>query len=183
MKLSDGEKLIILMLSELYEKLGVEGEIEPDFIKSAIFGNQLWGLKWKYSGIPFEESEDPEVVKEVVDILDMWSFIEYAYSRLTEVEKKQLEIDAAPFGKEPKFRGFDGNHEGEYMGTAMFLVNDLERFQEFKGRDFNSHIQLVELYNRMLEAFKPIRKTLINKPMNLEDLTKILKAQIHPSRR
>ena len=58
MKLSDGEKLIILMLSELYEKLGVEGEIEPDFIKSAIFGNQLWGLKWKYSGIPFEESED-----------------------------------------------------------------------------------------------------------------------------
>ena len=33
MKLSDGEKLIILMLSELYEKLGVEGEIEPDFIK------------------------------------------------------------------------------------------------------------------------------------------------------
>ena len=125
----------------------------------------------------------PEVVKEVVDILGMWSFIEYAYSRLTEAEKKQLEIDAAPFGKEPKFRGFDGNHEGEYMGTAMFLVNDLERFQEFKGRDFNSHMQLVELYNRMLEAFEPIRKTLTNKPMNLEDLTKILKAQIHPSMR
>jgi translation elongation factor TU len=121
MKLSDGEKLIILMLSELYEKLGVEGEIEPDFIKSAIFGNQLWGLKWKYSGIPFEESEDPEVVKEVVDILDMWSFIEYAYSRLTEAEKKQLEIDAAPFGKEPKFRGFDGNHEGEMNGEQKWV--------------------------------------------------------------
>lgn len=183
MKLSDGEKLIILMLSELYEKLGVEGEIEPDFIKSAIFGNQLWGLKWKYSGIPFEESEDPEVVKEVIDILDMWSFIEYAYSHLTEEEKKQLEVDAAPFGKDPTFRGFDGNNESEYMGTAMFFVNELGRFQEFKGRDFNSHMQSVELYNRMLEAFEPIRKTLTNKPMNLEDLTKILKAQIHPSMR
>lgn len=182
MKLSDGEKLIILMLSELYEKLGVEGEIEPDFIKSAIFGNQLWGLKWKYSGIPFEESEDPKVVKEVVDILDMWSFIEYAYSHLTPEQKKQLEIDAEPFG-DPKFRGFDGNNESEYMGTAMFLVNDLERFQEFKGRDFNSHMQVVEIYNRMLNAFEPIRKTLTNKPMSVEDLTKILKSQIHPSMR
>jgi uncharacterized protein YfbU (UPF0304 family) len=66
---------------------------------------------------------------------------------------------------------------------AMFLVNDLERFQEFKGRDFNSHMQLVELYNRMLEAFEPIRETLTNKPMNLENLTSILKAAIHPSRR
>ena len=183
MKLSEGEKLIVLMLSELYEKLGVEGEIEPDFIKSAIFGNQLWGLKWKYSGIPFEESEDPEVVKEVVDILDMWSFIEYTYSHLTEAEKKQLEIDAAPFGKEPKFIGFDGNNETEYMGTAMFLVNDLERFQEFKGRNFNSHMQVVEIYSRMLETFEPIRENLTNKPMSVDDLTKILKAQIHPSRR
>lgn len=181
MKLSDGEKLIILMLSELYEKLGVEGEIEPDFIKSAIFGNQLWGLKWKYSGIPFEESEDPEVVNEVVDILDMWSFIEYSYSHLTPEQKKQLEIDAKPFGKDPKFRGFDGNNETEYMGTAMFLVNDLERFQEFKGRVFNSHMQVVKVYNRMLKTFEPIRKTLTNKPISLEDLTKILKAQIHPS--
>lgn len=183
MKLSDGEKLIILMLSELYEKLGVEGEIEPDFIKSAIFGNQLWGLKWKYSGIPFEESEDPEVVKKVVDILDMWHFIEYAYYNLTESEKQQLKIDAEPFGEEPKFSGFDGNNEAEYMGTAIFLVNDLERFQEFKGRDFNSHMQSVELYNRMLEVFEPIRVTLRNKPMSLENLTSILKAQIHPSKR
>ena len=44
MKISDGEKLIILMLSELYEKLGVDGEIEPDFIKSAIFSDQLGGI-------------------------------------------------------------------------------------------------------------------------------------------
>ena len=44
-------------------------------------------------------------------------------------------------------------------------------------------MQSVELYNRMLEAFEPIRKTLTNKPMNLDDLTKILKAQIHLSMR
>ncbi len=183
MKLSDGEKLIILMLSELYEKLGVEGEIEPDFIKSAIFSDQLWGLKWKYSGIPFDESEDPAIVKEVVDILDMWSFIERAYSQMSDEQKEKLEVDAAPFGKDPKFQGFDGNNETEYMGTAMFLVNELERFQEFKGRSFNSHCPSIEMHHRMLEIFEPIRRKLSNGPLSLDDLTKILKEKVHPSER
>src|SRR5690625_2625243 len=129
MKISDGEKLIILMLSELYEKLGVEGEIEPDFIKTAIYSDQLWGIKWKYSGIPFEESDDPSIVKEVVDILDMWSFVERTFKELDAEEKIKLKADGASFGDDPKFRGFDGNNETEYMGTAMFLVNELERFQ------------------------------------------------------
>jgi uncharacterized protein len=175
MKLSDGEKLIILMLSELYEKLGVEGEIEPEFIKSAIFSDQLWGLKWKYSGIPFEQSEDPAIVKEVVDILDMWSFIERAHRQLTEEQKARLELDSQPFGKDPKFQGFDGNNETEYMGTAMFLVNELERFQEFKGRSFNSHCPTIDRHRRMLKVFEPIRKNLEYDPMSLDDLTKILK--------
>ena len=183
MKLTDGEKLIVLMLSELYEKLGVNGEIEPDFIKSAIFSDQLWGIKWKYSGIPFEESEDPEIVKEVVDILDMWSFIECAYSQLDEDQKAKLEADVPYFGKDPKFVGFDGNNETEYMGTAMFLVNELERFQEFSGRSFNCHSPSIEGYRRMLSAFEPIRKTLSYEPLNLEQLTTILNEKAHPSRR
>jgi len=74
MKFTDGEKLIILMMSEVYEKLGINGEIDPEFIKSAIFNDKLWGLRWKYSGIPFEEAEDPQIVKEVVDILDNVEF-------------------------------------------------------------------------------------------------------------
>jgi uncharacterized protein len=183
MKLSDGEKLIILMLSELYEKLGVEGEVEPEFIKSAIFSDQLWGLKWKYSGIPFEESEDPEIVKEVVDILDMWSLIERAYSQLSEAQKKELEIAAEPFGKDPMFNGFDGNNETEYMGTANFLVNELERFVEFKGRSFNSHSPSIDTHHRMLKVFKDIRKKLAYEPMSVDDLTKILKEKVHPTRR
>ena len=76
MKVTDGEKLILLMLSELYDSLKVQGEIEPDFIRSAIFSDKMWSIPWKYSGIPFEHEETPELVKEVLNILDMWSFIE-----------------------------------------------------------------------------------------------------------
>lgn len=183
MKLSDGEKLIVLMLSELYEKLGIEGEIEPDFIKSAIFSDQLWGIRWKYIGIPFEESEDPPIVKEVVDILDMWSFIEHAYNELTDEDKAKVEKAADPFGRDPKFQGFDGNNETEYMGTAMFLVNELERFEEFKGRSFNCHHPSIDMHRRMLEIFEPIRKRLSFGRLSLNDLTAILRAKAYPSMR
>ena len=183
MKLTDGEKLIVLMLTDLYEKLGVEGEIQPDFIKSAIFNDHLWAVPWKYSGIPFERSDDPPVVREVVDILDMWSFIEHAYSELTEEQKEKLAKDAAPFGENPRFQGFDGNNESEHMSTAMFLVNELERFQEFQGRSFNCHCPSIDGHRRMLSAFEPIRVTLHAGPLSLGQLTKILRERMHPSRR
>lgn len=180
MKLSDGEKLIILMLSELYEKLGIDGEVEPEFLKSAIFSDQLWGIRWKYSGIPFDDAEDPKIVKEVVDILDMWSFIERSYAELHDDQKAQLEKEADPLGKDPKFRGFDGNNESEYMGTAIFLVNELDRFSEFKGRGFNCHHPSIDTHRRMLEVFEPMRRRSSFGLLSLDDLTAILTAMVHP---
>lgn len=183
MKISDGEKLIILMLSEMYDKLGVDGEIDPDFIRSAIYSDNLWGIRWKYTGIPFEEQNDPQIVKEVIDILDMWSFIEHGYEHLSEEEKAYVEKQAAPFGKDPKFTGFDGNNESEYMGTAHFIVDDLDRFESFKGRDFNSHCPSIDAHRRMLAVFEPIRKTLISKPLSAENIVEILIEKTHPSYR
>lgn len=183
MKLSDGEKLIILMLTEIYGKLQVHGETDPDFLRSAIFNDHLWGIRWKYSGIPFEPADDPPVVREVVDILDMWAFIEHAYSKLDEEQKLALTRNAAPFGENPRFYGFDGNNETEHMSVAMFLVNQLDRFQEFKGRSFNCHHPSLENHRRMLAIFEPLRGTLVNGPLALEQLTSVLRARVNPSGR
>lgn len=183
MKITDGEKLILLMLSEIYDKLGVDGEVEPDFIRSAIFSDNTWSIPWKYVGIPFEEQDTPEVVKEVLDVLDMWSMIERSYDNLSKEEKEWVEKEAAPFGKNPKFPGFDGNNESEYMGAASFLVNDLDRFEEFKGRSFNSHCPSIDSYRRMLTAFKPILRNLNFQPLSPQDIVDILKEQIHPENR
>lgn len=183
MKITDGEKLILLMLSEVYEQLDLKGEIDPKFIKEAIFSNNLWALPWKYSGIPFEDQEDPRIVREVLDILEMWSFIEYSYAQLDAEKKSWLEKEAAPFGKDPKFPGFDGNNESEYMGTASFIVNELERFEEFKGRRFNSHSSSVDGYRRMLSVFMEIRNKQEFGPMSEFDLASILKERIHPTMR
>lgn len=183
MKITDGEKLIILMLSELYDKFGVDGEIESDFIRSAIFSDKTWSIPWKYSGIPFENQETPEIVKEVLDILDMWSFIEYSYGELNDEGKGYVEKEAAPFGKDPKFRGFDGNNETEYMGTASFIVNQLDRFEEFKERRFNSHCPLVDGYKRMLSVFEEIREDIHFESLNAEQITRIIKEMTHPGNR
>lgn len=183
MKITDGEKLILLMLSELYDKLGVEGEVEPDFIRSAIFSNNTWSIPWKYVGIPFEEQDTPEVVKEVLDILDMWSMIERSYEILSNESKDFVEKEASPFGKNPKFPGFDGNNETEYMGTASFLVNDLDRFEEFKGRNFNSHYPSIDSYRRMLSVFKPLLQNLNFQPLSAQNIVDILKERVHPDNR
>jgi uncharacterized protein len=183
MKLSDGEKIIILMLTELYEKLQVDGDMEPEFLRSAIFNDMLWGIKWKYSGIPFSDSEDPEVVKEVLDILDLWSCIERSYAKLDSGGKEALRKNLGALGDAPRFQGFDGNNEGEYVGTALFLVNELERFVEFKGRDFNCHYPSIDMHRRMLAAFEPLRRKFVLTFLSAEQLLTVLREQAHPSNR
>ncbi|MFA1563079.1 YfbU family protein [Aliivibrio fischeri] len=181
MKISDSEKLILLMLSEIYDKLDLKGEIEPDFIRSAIFSDNTWSIPWKYVGIPFESQETPPMVKEVLNILDMWGFIEWSYNQLSDENKAYVEKEAYPFGKDPKFPGFDGNNETEYMGIASFLVDDLERFSEFKGRYFNSHCPSIDGYQRMLPVYKSVMKERFNSQLSPDDLVMILKERAHPT--
>lgn len=183
MKISDSERLMLLMLCDIYDRTGTEGEFDTDFIRSAVFGEKAWSIPWKYSGIPFEDQDTPEVVKEVLDILDMWSLIERSVQGLSPAERDQLEREAEPFGRSPQFRGFDGNGETEHMSTASFLVHQLERFTEFKGRDFNSHMPTVDAYKRMLRPYNEVRHKLLRGPLGVADLVVILREQIHPENR
>ncbi len=181
MHLSDGEKLIILMLTDIYKKIDVKGKIDPDFIQAAIFQDQLWGIKWKFRGIPFSNTEAPPVVNQVCDILQMWQVIEQSYTEFSQSDKDELQKLVPNFGKNPKFRGFDGNNECDHMGIADFLVNKLERFEQFKKRDFNSHSPTLAAYIRMLNVYKPIIDNVDLRLLNLQELTKVLNSQVHPS--
>jgi uncharacterized protein YfbU (UPF0304 family) len=179
LNLSDGEKLIILMLADIYKAQKIKGSFDPEFISTTINNDKLWGFNWQYSGIPFGPYEAPHEVKETCDYMDMWSFIEEGYAKLSAANKKKLAEDAEPFGKNVKFRGFDGNNESHF-GIASYLVEDLKRFSRFKGRDLNSHMPVVDAYARMYKVFEPLREGLHSRPLNLAELTAILKAMIHP---
>jgi len=181
MKISDGERLILLMLSEISEKLEIDGDIDPKFIQSAIYNEHLWGVSWKYSGIPFENSakDTPKEVSEVCDILDMWSIIEDSYSALSNEDKNSVKEQVGPLGDNPKFSGFDGNNECEYMSIARFLIDDLERFESFKGRGLNSHLPSIDTHNRMLNVFRPLRTNLHSRLLNAHEIVEILRQRIH----
>lgn len=183
MELSSSEKLILMMLCEVYEKLNIKGEIDPEFVKSAILTGNAWGLDWRYSGLVGSQDPEPSVVTEVVDILDMWSFIEESYDRLSDEDRVRVEIEAKPYGRDPRFPGFDGNNEADYVGVAQFLTTDLERFSRFEGRNMNSHSRSLDIHRRMYAAFEPIRGTLHGNLMDAGSLIKILKERVHPSRR
>jgi uncharacterized protein len=108
MKISDGEKVILLMLADMCKSLKIEGgDFDPDFIKDAICSDYLWAFNWHYAGVPFEPQEDPPDVKETANFLEMWNLIENSYANLSPDDKKRVQTGADPFGKDPQFSGFD----------------------------------------------------------------------------
>jgi uncharacterized protein YfbU (UPF0304 family) len=144
---SDGEKLIAIMLADIMKANKIDGEVDPDFITEAVTSGHLWMLKWKYPGIYHEDDDDPEVVKETADILDMCRVLEGSINALDEAER-----NAIPEDDRAIFFGFDGNHE-PHIGVARMFIEKLDLWQEFKDRPLNSHMSTLNHYRRLKERF------------------------------
>jgi len=177
---SDGEKLIAMMLRDLYRHHKVKGEIDPDFIQDVIVGGHFWAPRWEMQGLFHDHTDSADDVRFVVDVLDMWSFVQRAHGKLSAKERARVESEADPFGKHVKFPGFDGNNESELMSIARFFVEKMDRFSEFKGGSFNSHMPTVAMYRRMLGVFDPLRKTLVGVDLSADQLIAILKSMKYP---
>lgn len=177
MELSAGEKLILIMLSEIHESLKIKDGIDPKFVRNAIYDESLWSIAWKYPGIiRSDENSTPPVVREVLDILEMWELLEFSYDQLQSADKERVKAEANLFGHDLRFRGFDGNHETEHLGAARVLIDDLDRFSTFKGRDLNSHMPSLDRYARMLGVYLPIRHSHSTNTLNAEQIIQILNA-------
>lgn len=183
-RLNNTDKLTVWMLSEIMknqlkdrkEQRDTQYEMKTvNLIQEALYGGHYWALNWEMTGIMHDHVDDPKKVRAVVDILDMWNFIERAYENLDESSRVKLEEEVGFRGKEPKFYGFDGNNETEYMGIGIFLVNQLGRFERFKGRDFNSHMPTVSRYRAMTRTFDKIRPLLSGRELGLAELITLLR--------
>jgi uncharacterized protein YfbU (UPF0304 family) len=182
MKLTNPEKLILVMLADIYDKLDIQNSngIDTKLITDSIYSDNTWALSWELSGIVGDSPDStPPEVNEVVDVLDMWDFIEETYASFNDTEKKKIEVEAEPFGKHVQFTGFDGNHETTQLSIAKFLIEKMDRFSRFKGRDLNSHCRSIDAYRRMLAAFEPIRTSLIDHSLTIttDQIIGILKAK------
>ncbi len=173
---SDGEKMLILMMGDLFKALNVKNpESNPNFLAEVIHGGHYWAPKWDMQGVFHDHVDDPQDVSHVVDVLDMWSFIEEAYDRLTPEQKTALVAEVGEWASDVKFPGFDGNQEGSQMSIARFLVDGMDRFSRFKVRDMNSHCPTFGRYKRMLAIFGPMRASLVGGGLNLQQIVTLLR--------
>lgn len=175
-RFSDGEKMLILMMRDLYRHLKLkDGESDPDFLAKVIYGGHYWAPKWDMQGVFHDHVDDPEEVRYVVDVLDMWLFIEEAYASFSAADKKKLVAEVGQWADRVAFAGFDGNNESSQLGIARFLIEDMERFQRFKGRDLNAHHPTEARYRRMVKLFTPMRATLVGHGLSVKQVAELLK--------
>jgi uncharacterized protein len=157
MSVSDAEKLVLVMLSEIYKHLKIKGNIDPELVLTTIFNDQMWGLKWEYGGIFTTPSETPPVVRETCDILDMYRVLTPSFNALSPADQKRIKTEGDPFDEYVKYQGFDGNND-PHLGVVSYLVKTLKRYEEIKHPDLNSHsIATIQHYRRMLSIYHKVR--------------------------
>ena len=155
MNLSDGDKLMLVMLSEIYRRLNIRGEIDPELVLASVMSDQLWGLKWKYGSLLNAPGDTPPVVQETSDILDMYRALEPSFERLPKAEQERVEREAFPWGAEHHFQGFDAGDP--HHRVVAYLVDTLGRYPELKGRDLDAGSSTrLPIYRRMLVRYAEI---------------------------
>lgn len=159
MKLTNLEKLNLLMLTDLHEKLGV-GTMNTELIRDAISTDNTWALAWE---LPVEDGDDhpmPHEVNEVMDILNMWSLIEEAYEKLDPIQQATVRAASGQEDEDSlRFAGFDFSDEPEQLSITLFLVKHMMRFRNFKEHDLASESPYLEDYRRMLDAWGHDRRS------------------------
>ena len=164
------------MMRDVFKHLKLrDGECDPDFLASVIFGGHYWAPKWDMQGVFHDHVDDPDQVSYVVDVLDMWTFVEEAFASTSAVDRKKIVVEVGAWADRVKFSGFDGNNESGHLGIARFLIDGMGRFTKFKGRDLNSHHPTEARYRRMLKRFAPMRETLVGQGLSVRQMVELLK--------
>ncbi|CAN7367862.1 YfbU family protein [Variovorax sp. LjRoot178] len=172
---SDGEKMLMLMMRDMMKALKLKsGDPDTDFLAKVIYGGHYWAPKWDMQGVFHDHVDDPDDVSYVVDVLDMWDFIESAYEALNAKQKADVKTGVGDWFSGAHFSGFDGNNESNHMSIARFLVEDMGRFSRFKGRDLNSHSPTAHRYRGMIAMFEPMRAKLTGGKLSPQQLIALL---------
>lgn len=155
LSLRQGEKLILMMLCEVHEHLRIRKDLDARFIQEAVWGDHLWALSRRYSGLLSTAGADqPSVVTEVSELLLMWRWLETSYRKLSKTDQKRVANEAQLSKDGVRFPGFDANEEGEHYGVANFMIHTLGDYEEFSKHYLNSHRPTLSTYRDMLRVFK-----------------------------
>jgi len=168
MKMTDSERLIVVMLAEVMQEMKLNSEIDPALIQRLAYGGDDWAIKRKYTGLFNDQTPTKEQVSETTDILWMWGILEHSLAKLTGDEANE-----AKGWRMTQFQGFDGNNDDHY-GIAHTLINELGEFEDFKNRALNSHSQAsLPRYRAMYQKFDQYVKSGDAAPLSFDELKNI----------
>lgn len=172
-------RLIAAMVADIHKQTVTGGDVDSKLVASALWNQEDWAIRWGHSFL-FPETENPDRVKYVVAVLSMWTTIENSYALLSEEDRAKIASEVKYHaGEKPLFNGFDGNEEAHYSSVARMLIEQLNRYSDFKDRYMNTHAPTTEKYKKMLEAYRPINLARSNNPhsgLSVEQLIEILNA-------
>jgi uncharacterized protein YfbU (UPF0304 family) len=172
MQLRDADRVILVLLAEVLEKLGGSDQIDPDFVKDCVYSDHPWALRWKYHGLFGDRHEpNPKEVDETADILTMWRVVEDSFAKLPPDQKERVAKEADPWSLE--FDGFDGNDEGEHYSAADMIIKKLGRFEEYQPRELNAHSARLGHYRQMLRLYREGGQ---RHPLAADEIVRIVRA-------
>lgn len=179
MPTSDSEKLIINLLLDIHEQLKIKS-VDTDFVRSSIQYGDMWALKNKYTGI-FSDSDERDAgdVNFVHDALTMWRVLEEHYDNLSDADKEAVKASRGAFGSAPRFEGFDGHTD--LVSIARIMIEKLDMYDEFAGRELDAHQRNRDVHERMVEAYRDLPDRLGY--LTADQIIAVLDARIHPENR
>lgn len=147
MHLTKSERLSLIFQMKILEKLYPEEAAQFSQNRIALEEGFTLHYEWLFESLRDEMSE--EDCQEVLDILDMYRAITFSLQKFDgadDLKKHRL----------AKFKGFDGNNEGQRMDYVRYFIVELERYDELKqGKlpTFNSHTRMLPTYQKMLQRW------------------------------
>ena len=160
-KLSDGEKLILVGLCDLLldrdeTQKSPSFSFDPGFVQIAIMGGHSWALNEVLNN--FEKEDDIDVVNDIFYILHMWWIIEGASSDFSVRQKEELKSIARRLSLGISFEGFHKSIEPDYYYLTKFIVEETDRFTAFRDRELDAYMEMFPIYERMLFNFKKVEE-------------------------
>jgi uncharacterized protein YfbU (UPF0304 family) len=183
MEFTNEQKLIVTLLTEIHAALNIKDGVDPMFVQEMVATGRTWALEWQYPGIFQTSTETPPEVGFVLDALDMWDVLERTHEGLSPADQAEFLRLSPKSDHGVSFFGFDGNH-GEEYSIAHILINKMEKWSRFAGRDLNSHMPTVDIYSRMLEVYRPLHdQNPYQATLSPQGLAAVMNARIHPDNR
>lgn len=168
MNLTKSERLSLIYQMKILEKLYPEEAVKFSQNRIALEEGFTLHYEWIFESLRDEMSE--EDCQEVLDILDMYRAITFSLREIDgcdDLENHRL----------AKFKGFDGNNEGQRMDYVRYFIVELERYDELKqGKlpTFNSHTRMLPTYQKMLERWSEVERSF---EMSREQIAFVLGAE------